>query len=509
MVLAHARFRDRGRGAECAFSLPGETLTALGELLGEELPDLVVSVGPAPARVGALATASGRHVAIASEVARLPAGLIAELLGHELAHLVQQRRGRVEAQRSLRGVPLNESTELEGEADRVGRRFARGLTSSLSEPPVRSHGRSMVVQRLVSIGGRAVTGRAELPPEVASVVSMIRGAQRWLEWAAADPIDPYAFDDSASMVAGIQDGLHGSPWTLLPRLGVMVSPVRLLELAPDELSALASYEAESSAGVVSDRQVKKILSEHDLISQDELEVGLDFLDEMGLRSNSVFQSLSLADQIELFRLVDSAQTETKLDQKSQKEASAFAVRDAHQPMEFIDYYRFYMCALERGVGGKSAAKRMSKAQELADGLSGRLYGQLKCPTVDHAPSLEELKALLGSWLPEHGSAAFPRLSAAVSEVFCSTEVIEPSGGATETAVDEFLSAAQSFLAYTPPSSSSVAQDGWSRRYLLSAESGEARLAWDKTGQITLESLVLESDKGDEEASAAATATQEA
>lgn len=49
-----------------------------------------------------------------------------ELLGHELAHVVQQREGRVQATTQAKGVAINDDTSLEQEADEQGRRAARG-----------------------------------------------------------------------------------------------------------------------------------------------------------------------------------------------------------------------------------------------------------------------------------------------------------------------------------------------------------------------------------------------
>ncbi len=49
-----------------------------------------------------------------------------ELLGHELAHVVQQAHGRVAVPQG-KGAPINADPALEAEADRLGRQAARGL----------------------------------------------------------------------------------------------------------------------------------------------------------------------------------------------------------------------------------------------------------------------------------------------------------------------------------------------------------------------------------------------
>ena len=51
------------------------------------------------------------------------------LLGHELAHVVQQREGRVSAEGEIGGVAVNADAGLEAEADRVGAQVAAGARS--------------------------------------------------------------------------------------------------------------------------------------------------------------------------------------------------------------------------------------------------------------------------------------------------------------------------------------------------------------------------------------------
>ncbi len=69
------------------------------------------------------------------------------LIGHELAHVVQQRQGRVEATRQAKGQPLNDDPALEQAADEVGQRVAAPPASGAEPPPTRQP------WRIVSHGG--------------------------------------------------------------------------------------------------------------------------------------------------------------------------------------------------------------------------------------------------------------------------------------------------------------------------------------------------------------------
>ena len=102
--------------------------------------------------LGALAYTQGSEIHVAPGQWAPETRQGQELLGHELAHVVQQREGRVQATAQYKGVALNADSRLEAEADAMGRRAAsapadrsgtplpaRGLTTSSGGP----------VQRLV------------------------------------------------------------------------------------------------------------------------------------------------------------------------------------------------------------------------------------------------------------------------------------------------------------------------------------------------------------------------
>jgi hypothetical protein len=54
-----------------------------------------------------------------------------ELLGHELAHVVQQSQGRVQVAAQAKGLPINDDHGLEHEADVAGARAARGEAAGI------------------------------------------------------------------------------------------------------------------------------------------------------------------------------------------------------------------------------------------------------------------------------------------------------------------------------------------------------------------------------------------
>ena len=121
-----------------AFPLP-ETLTRFTEVGGQPLPanvrqkmesffgasfsDVRVHVGPQASSIGALAFTQGSHIHFAPGQYNPSSQHGQQILGHELAHVLQQRSGRVKNPFGA-GVAVVQDRRLEAEADAIGMRAA-------------------------------------------------------------------------------------------------------------------------------------------------------------------------------------------------------------------------------------------------------------------------------------------------------------------------------------------------------------------------------------------------
>jgi ribosomal protein S18 acetylase RimI-like enzyme len=100
--------------------LPREVQAKMEAALGANFSDVRIHVGPEASAIGAIAFTWGSdlHFAPGQYNPHTPHGQF--LLGHELAHVVQQRAGRV-ANPFGSGVAVVQDQTLEAEADRLGR----------------------------------------------------------------------------------------------------------------------------------------------------------------------------------------------------------------------------------------------------------------------------------------------------------------------------------------------------------------------------------------------------
>lgn len=108
-------------------SLPDSVRAPMESSLGADLSSVRVHQGDHVPALGAMAFTQGNDVHFAPGRYDPGSDSGRDLIGHELAHVVQQRAGRVQATGDVSGVPLNDSASLEAEADSAGHRAAQAV----------------------------------------------------------------------------------------------------------------------------------------------------------------------------------------------------------------------------------------------------------------------------------------------------------------------------------------------------------------------------------------------
>ena len=120
-----------GQAAPPDASSPGQPLRSdtraqMEASFGADFSAVRIHEGAHASALGALAYTQGADIHFAPGQYQPDSHAGRELLGHELAHVVQQSRGAVQATAQARGVDLNDDPALERESDEQGERAARG-----------------------------------------------------------------------------------------------------------------------------------------------------------------------------------------------------------------------------------------------------------------------------------------------------------------------------------------------------------------------------------------------
>ncbi len=462
-------------------SLPPRVRRRAERFFQADLASVQLHVGPEARRRGALAVAWGRHIFLDPVVLGLSSGDRLEVLGHELAHVVQQQKGI----RATSARRLDNADACEEQACELGRRFAgEGGTGPSREPMARS---PRVPQRLVSLAGQVLRQLDDLAPRTQTMVALVDGAERWLSWALSSPTPYFRFADEAALVTGIQQGLHGSPLILLPRLRALVHPRKLWTLKEEQLNQLLSYEGDEDDNQVLGTSVRNVLNDNGIFTQESLASGLQFLNQIGAAQLPLFQALSLADQVALMDVVKTPPTTLALDRTAQSTAAAFAAESAQTPQEFVDYYAFFFQVADRLAADKEPAELPGIVRSVRDRLIDPVQALLPCPIVGHAPTPVELYALVNQWIDRQQLIGFGTVASALRQVAVSGPL--PAAGedddAFRTRVQSFVDGVQQFLKYTEPSVRTLSQDGLTHSYALVAKAAVARIDRTDDGHVTL------------------------
>ncbi|HHG84320.1 MAG TPA: DUF4157 domain-containing protein, partial [Bacteroidetes bacterium] len=129
---------DEGGGGSGGNGLPGDVKGQMESSLGADFSGVKVHTNSSQAgKLGALAFAQGNDIHFAPGQFNPGSESGKNLIGHELAHVVQQREGRVKATGKEGGVAVNTNKSLEAEADSLGKKAAQ-MKPSATKPIGRS-----------------------------------------------------------------------------------------------------------------------------------------------------------------------------------------------------------------------------------------------------------------------------------------------------------------------------------------------------------------------------------
>ncbi len=114
------------QGYENRTGMPGNVKDQMEKAFTTDFSDVRIHPNSDQAtEVGALAYTQGANVHFAPGQFKPETSDGKNLLGHELAHVVQQRQGRVKPTGKVAGLPVNDNPDLEKEADRMSEKVAK------------------------------------------------------------------------------------------------------------------------------------------------------------------------------------------------------------------------------------------------------------------------------------------------------------------------------------------------------------------------------------------------
>ncbi|MBB4098554.1 hypothetical protein [Sphingomonas kyeonggiensis] len=334
------------------------------------------------------------------------------------------------------------------------------------------------------VASKPVFQPAGLSQPALLALSCIDGGNEWLAHAIQAP-RLYAFEDEMALVVAAQQGLHGMPLVLLPRLGLMAGAARLIALSAADLRLLVAVEA-GSEDAATTAAAQKLLAGEALYTAADLAAVDALLKSLGVAGASLFQALSLGERLALLDLKAELAADGAPPIAAQKAAARFAADWAYGPFEFVDYLRASL-ALTTGTAPLSA----DDASAALAALAPMLFDALDCPAVSGFVAPEAVAGAVAGWIRAGRRIGFPRLSRGVWQLVVHGGYRGETGAAGQALVDTHLDQAQALLTRASLDRARLAQDGGSAHFTAREpdQPGEIGLQLDASGAITLERFV--------------------
>ncbi|MDH1660962.1 MULTISPECIES: hypothetical protein [Stenotrophomonas] len=323
----------------------------------------------------------------------------------------------------------------------------------------------------VFIAGRSIPQANQISQPCRHVLQFIDGGEQWLKWAMESHEHRYAFSDEGTMLDGVQQGLHGSRMTWLPRLGLQVGPIKLLSLGASDLGALRNMEFDEETRL-SHNEAQRVLDKHQLLTNTDLGASRAFLAAIGAAAAPLLQQLDFRESLALHQLAgEVGMPATGRDDLA--DAAHFALLHARRPIEFADYFRFYQRV---SAGGGSREHRLAHATRALQQVLPILFGFLDGPQLPQLPSPEQVREAIDASLAANRQIGYARISLAAQQMaacFDNDPDLLQDDSRLREAVRWQLRDAQEFLNEHPVSRGRLGQDGASVQFPIDGSRAKA------------------------------------
>lgn len=323
----------------------------------------------------------------------------------------------------------------------------------------------------VFIAGRSIPQANQISQSCRLVLQFIDGGKDWLKWAIESHEHRYAFSDEGTMLDGVQQGLHGSRMTWLPRLGLQVGPIKLLSLGSSDLTALSHVEFEDETRL-SHSEAQGVLARHRMLTNTELGASRAFLASIGAADAPLLQQLDFRESVALHQLAGEVGMSTT-GRDDLADAASFALLHARRPIEFADYFRFYQRV---SAGGGSREHRLTGATRALQRVLPILFGFLDGPQLPQLPSPEQVREAIAASLAANRQIGYARISLAAQQIaacFDNDPDLLLDDSRLREAARWQLRDAQEFLNEHPVSRGQLGQDGASVQFAIDGSRAQA------------------------------------
>jgi hypothetical protein len=305
----------------------------------------------------------------------------------------------------------------------------------------------------------SLVGLQDLSQITRQTLALVDGGMQWLDWAINDTLQRYSFPDETALVWAVQQGLHGTNLAYLPRSQAFINPVKMMTMGLDALKVIVQWEAGEN-GMSDASTIEALLAAHHVSTSMNLAAPIGILEQLGVGDSSLFANMGLLENLEMQQWSQGLALQNETDKRLAEEAAQFALKQARQPYDFMDYCHIYLTLAKREPAGSSQSidQRMTSSESVLHALLPELFAYLDCPQTRKLPSPDEVVAVIKDWLVSGKSLGFTRLSSGARQIVA-TESFSTDPATMAGSVRSYVLGANQFFSRQQELASVMKQDG--------------------------------------------------
>ena len=328
-----------------------------------------------------------------------------------------------------------------------------------------------------------------LSPEAQLMIELIPEGERWFELSSQPNAPSFHFDSEIELLVAVLDGLHSSDLLYLKQVDLFVDPERLMSLGEEQLQTIV----DSVHTGKNKKKVNTIIKNAGLLNNGLLKQAKDtFLDACDLNENSLFQTSSLNDYIALYTLSIDDKIATDVSNKVNVDAANYAVAIAQTPLEFCDFYRFYIITANKlNLVNASSALRKKRIIAVYESLASFAHSMLVCPQVSGLTNSEQINQSIQAWLEYSGMLGFSSFTTALLQLVKNISLDNLNEEKLASEVNNYKEKMQGYFAQNNVLEPILSQDGKTLGYPGEHDDPNVLLSLTQTGCLAVEEFTFQ------------------
>lgn len=329
---------------------------------------------------------------------------------------------------------------------------------------------------------------AGLSPEAQLMIELIPEGKRWFELSSQADAPSFYFDSELELIVAVLDGLHSSDLLYIKQIDLLVDPEKLMSLGEEQLQSIVDNTNTGKNKKISNTILKNAGLLNNALLKRQVNT---FLNACDLSEDSLFQTASLNDYIALYLLSNEDEIASDLSNPINVAAASYAVTVSQTPLEFCDFYRFYMTIINKlSLVGVSSTLRKKRVTTVYESLVPFAHSMLVCPQISGLTNAEQVNQSIQTWLEYGGGFGFSSFTTALLQLVRNISLDNLNEEQLTAEVSRYSQKINEYLATNKVIAPALSQDGKTLNYVGESDDPNVLFSLTQKGCLSLKEFTF-------------------